>query len=121
MNLKLGTVVLYVRDLQGAKRFYSETLGLPVDERQSGPTFVGLRTAGSMLALQDAATLPPGLDGRPGASEVGLEVDDVDGVWRDWQEKGVRTLTPPRDLPFGRTFQAVDPEGHLLNVYRLAS
>jgi predicted enzyme related to lactoylglutathione lyase len=122
MEPKLGTVILYVRDLPGARRFYTEAVGLTVDERQSSPLFVGLQTAGGpMLALQDVATRAPGVEGQPGAAEVGLEVDDVDAVWHDWRAKGVRTLGEPSDKPFGRSFQAVDPEGHLLNVYRLAS
>ena len=63
--------------------------------------------------------LPPGLAGQPGGVELGLEVADVDAVFHEWKEKGVQTVTPPMDLPFGRTFVARDPEGHLIRVYRM--
>ena len=119
-RLKLGMVILFGRDLAGARRFYSETLGLPVIEELSGESFVALRPAsGSSITLQDATTLPPGVAGQPGGMELGLAVEDVDAVHAEWQAKGVRLLTPPMDLPFGRTFLAADAEGHYLRVYRL--
>ncbi len=49
---------------------------------------------------------------------IGLLVDDVDRVWRDWKAKGVNLLTEPQDLPFGRNFDARDPEGHYLSVFK---
>lgn len=121
MHYSLGIVSLYVRDLGRARAFYTETLGLPEVPELSGPTFVALRPAGgALIAVQDMTTVPPELAGAPGGFELGLEVDNVDAVWRDWTAKGVRILEEPVDRPFGRTFLAQDPEGHLLNVYRLA-
>lgn len=122
MSYRLDIVNLFVRDMQGAKAFYTETLGLPVIEEMSDTNFVALRpAAGSPITLQDAATLPPGVVVQPGGMELGLAVDDVDAVWREWTAKGVRPLSEPMDLPFGRTFLASDPEGHLLRVCRVAS
>ena len=119
-QLKLDIVNLFVRDFERAKRFYTETLGLPVIEELSGERFVALRPAsGSSITLQDAAALPPGVAAEPGGMELGLLVEDVDAVHAEWQAKGVQLLTPPMDLPFGRTFLAADPDGHYLRVYRL--
>ncbi len=50
---------------------------------------------------------------------VSFEAEDVDGVWKDWQSKGVEMVSQPEDLPFGRYFMAKDPEGRYLSVYRL--
>jgi predicted enzyme related to lactoylglutathione lyase len=121
MHYALGIVSLYVRDLDRARAFYTETLGLPEVPELSGPGFIALRPAGgSLIAVQDAATGAPGLAGAPGGCELGLAVADVDAVWREWTARGVRILSEPVDRPFGRTFLAQDPEGHLLNVYRPA-
>ena len=121
MRYGLGIVNLFVRDLERARAFYTETLGLPVIAELSGPAFVALRPAHrSPIALQDTATVPPELVGAPGGVEIGLEVEDVDAVWRDWAGKGVTIVEGPRDYPYGRAFLAHDPEGHRLNVYRLA-
>lgn len=121
MSYTLDIVNLFVRDIQREKTFWTETLGLPLVEEMSSAGFVALRPAGgSLVTLQDVETLGPGAPKQPGGCELGLEVADVDAVWRDWRAKGVELLTDPLDLPFGRTFLARAPEGHLLRVYRLA-
>jgi predicted enzyme related to lactoylglutathione lyase len=119
--MNLNFVILYVNDLDKLKKFYTESLSLPVAEEVSSPTFITLRPAGgAMLALQDktASRLPPKLEMQPGGVEVSFEVDDVDGTWQRWKEKGVEMVTEPMDLPFGRYFMAKDLEGHYLSVYR---
>src|SRR5215831_20738590 len=119
--MNLGFVVLYVRDMNSTKAFYTDVLGMNVVEAVSGPTFVTLRPAGgSLLALQDkaAALMPPAQEERPGSVELSFEVDDVDGTWKRWKEMGVALVNEPVDLPFGRYFLAQDPEGHYLSVYR---
>jgi predicted enzyme related to lactoylglutathione lyase len=119
--MNLNFVILYMNDLDKAKAFYSESLGLSVVEAVSSPTFITLRPAGgAMIGLQDknASRLPPKLEKQPGDVEVSFEVDDVDGTWQRWKEKGVEMVTEPMDLPFGRYFMAKDPEGHYLSVYR---
>lgn len=121
MQYGLGIVALFVRDLPRSEAFYTETLGLPKIAELSGPTFVALRPAhGSPIALQDASTVSPDQAEAPRGFELGREVEDVDAVWRDWAGKGVTIVDEPRDYPFGRAFLAHDPEGHRLNVYRLA-
>src|SRR5207244_3718595 len=120
-KMNLGYAVLYVRNMDEAKAFYTDVLGLTVLEEVSGPTFVTLRPAGgSMLGLQDSAAsrLPPGREQQSGSVELSFEVDDVDGTWKRWKEKGVELVTDPMDMPYGRYFMAKDPEGHYLSAYR---
>ena len=122
--MNLGFVVLYVRDMDKSKAFYTEVLGMSVVDAVSGPNFVTLRPdGGSLVALQNKATaqFPPKLEEQPGSVELSFEVDDVDGTWRRWKEQGVEIVSEPMDLPFGRYFMAKDPEGHYLSAYRLAA
>lgn len=122
--MNLGFVVLYVRDMEKSKAFYTDVLGLTVVEAVSGPNFVTLRPAGgSLIALQDkaAAKFPPALEEQSGSVELSFEVDDVDGTWKRWRDNGVEIVADPVDLPFGRYFLAKDHEGHYLSVYRFAS
>ena len=111
-------------------QFYTETLGLSVVEEQTAETFVTLAAGGTWIALADVAgpwvarklnLLPAHGETTlvPVGIELSLEVDDVDAAWREWQAKGIPTLTAPQDFPFGRAFDAQDPEGHLLNIYKL--
>jgi catechol 2,3-dioxygenase-like lactoylglutathione lyase family enzyme len=116
----LSSVTLYVEDIPTSRRFYTEKLGIPVNEDQSNDYFVMLQVKGDALfMLQSAGTAMDGFNTRSGGTEIGFEVDDVDRTYAEWKSRGVQTLTEPHDQPFGRTFNASDPDGHLLNVYRL--
>lgn len=120
MSYTLAIAILRVKNLEQARRFYHETLGFPIDETQSLPTFVMLKTVGpAWLALEDVSHQPDKA-APAGGVEIGLVVDDVDRVWQDWKSKGVNLLTEPQNLPYGRTFDALDPEGHCLNVFKPA-
>ena len=130
MNHKLGIAIIYVRDIQKMSQFYTEVLGCTVIKEQTNETFVTLAAGGTWIALADIAgpwvsrklALLPGkrdMTIAPVGIELSLEVEDVDAAWRDWQAKGAKTLTSPQDFPFGRAFDAQDPEGHLLNIYKL--
>jgi len=119
MNYTLGITILFVRDLAAERQFYAETIGLPLIGDGSSDNFALFAMAGeAQLGLQSAATAPGGKPTPPGGSQLGLIADDVDAVYRDWQAKGVELLSTPQDFPFGRAFDARDPEGHLLNVYK---
>src|SRR5690348_9060664 len=123
-SMNLGFVILYVRDMDKVKAFYTDVLGMTVVDAISGPNFVTLQPAGgSLVALQDKAIaqFPPKLEEQPGSVELSFEVDDVDNAWKRWKEQGVEIVSEPMDLPFGRYFMAKDPEGHYLSAYRLAA
>lgn len=118
--MNLGFVILYTNDMDKAKKFYTEALGLSA-EPSSAPTFIRLRSGGgSMMALQDANTtdLPPAQGTHDQSIEISFEVEDVDATYRQWKSAGVEVVTEPKDLPFGRYFMAKDPEGHYLSAYR---
>lgn len=118
MDYTMAITILRVQDLAKERRFYHETLGFPIDEAESTPTFVMLKTAGpAWLALEDVSNQPEKA-APAGSVEIGLIVDDVDRVWQEWKVKGVNLLTQPQDMPYGRTFDARDPEGHSLSVFK---
>lgn len=119
--MNLNFMILYVRDMDKSRAFYTEILGMEVVEALSSPTFVTLRPAGgAMIGLQDktAAKFPPGKETQSGSVELSFEVDDVDAIWKHWKDNGVELVSDPTDLPFGRYFLAKDPEGHYLSAYR---
>ena len=121
--MNLNFVILYTRDMDKVKAFYTEALGLTVVEALSSPTFVTLSSVGgAMIGLQDssASRLPPGKETQPGSVELSFEVEDVDATWKRWQDHGVKLVAEPIDLPFGRYCLAQDPEGHYLSAYRFA-
>lgn len=119
----LGYVVLFVEDLDRARAFYVDKVGLPVRFRAEG--YVELAVEGARFALLarsrvseltgDAHTGRPA----PGAHEssVTLLVEDVDRVHRELSSRGVSFLGVPQNRPWGqRTAFFHDPDGHLIEI-----
>jgi len=85
---------LPVQDLERARRFYSEKLGLePVDERPGGLLY---RSGNAEFALFRSAGASPGT-----FTQMGWQVDDVEGVVSELRGRGV--VFEVVDLPGFRT------------------
>lgn len=116
--MKVGIVILFVKDVARSKKFYTEVVELSVDEQQSNADFVTLKSEGTLLALQNAARLPASQPHQPPSSvEIGFNVDGVDAIYKRWKEAGAEIVLGPEDRPFGRYFVARDPDGHYLDVF----
>jgi catechol 2,3-dioxygenase-like lactoylglutathione lyase family enzyme len=116
----LSFVLLFVTSPSKSALFYRRILGLePVEE---SPTFALFALPGGvMLGLWSRATAEPLVSAPAGGSEIAFSEDDVDGLFQKWQSLGVVMAQPPTDMDFGRTFVALDPDGHRLRVFRLAT
>jgi catechol 2,3-dioxygenase-like lactoylglutathione lyase family enzyme len=120
MNHAFGMLSLYVRDVEKAKAFYTEFLGMRFIPEFSNSTFVFLQPKeGTSIALQDISALPPGAPAQAGGFEINLEVEDVDAAYQEWKAKRVEVLTEVADMGAGRWFRAKGPEGQVLSVYQL--
>jgi predicted enzyme related to lactoylglutathione lyase len=120
MNHAFGMLSLYFQDVEKAKAFYTEFLGMKLIPEFSSSTFVFLQpTEGTAIALQDLSALPPGVPAQAGGFEINLEVEDVDAAYQEWKAKGVEVLTEVADMGAGRWFRAKGPEGQVLSVYQL--
>ncbi|MFF4232308.1 VOC family protein [Streptomyces sp. NPDC001820] len=85
---------LPAQDLDRARRFYSEQLGLePVDERPGGLLY---RCGGAHFALFQSAGESPGT-----FTQMGWEVDDIEAVVSELERRGV--VFEEVDLPGLRT------------------
>jgi catechol 2,3-dioxygenase-like lactoylglutathione lyase family enzyme len=85
---------LPAQDLDRARRFYAEQLGLePVDERPGGLLY---RCGGTDFALFRSAGTSPGT-----FTQMGWEVDDIETVVSQLQQRGV--VFEEVDLPGFRT------------------
>jgi len=112
-------IILYVDKPQESGTFYSALLGrAPVD---ASPTFVLFALDnGLMLGLWSRQTVEPSPGASGGGAEVAFTVGDfvsVDATYSDWQMRGLKILQKPCDMDFGRTFVALDPDGHRLRVF----
>lgn len=117
-----NTLLLYVTDPPASGRFYAELLGrAPVE---ASPTFVlFILPSGLGLGLWGRDGVQPAPVAPAGGSEIGFKLEsaaEIDSTHAAWQAKGATIAFPPTDLDFGRSFVALDPDGHRLRVYAAA-
>ena len=112
--------LLYVDNPEASGRFYAALLGRAPVEAQ--PTFVLFAfDNGSRLGLWSRHTVVPAASAAGGGAEIAVTVADdatLDATHAAWAEKGLPILQPPTGVDFGRTFVALDPDGHRLRVFR---
>ncbi len=116
-----SSILLYVNDAATSAGFYARLLGQqPVD---ASPTFaMFILPSGLGLGLWGKTGVEPAPTAAGGGCDIGFKVETaavVDATHADWRAKGATIAMPPTDLDFGRSFVAVDPDGHRLRVYAL--
>ncbi|CAB3648678.1 MAG: VOC family protein [Achromobacter pulmonis] len=112
-------VIFYVDKPEASAAFYSALLNRPPVE--SSPTFALFALdSGLMLGLWSRHTVEPAAAGRGGCTELAFTVPDAEALGqchRDWSLRGLAILQAPTNMDFGRTFVALDPDGHRLRVF----
>ena len=105
---RFGFALEYVTDIEAAKRYYVDVLGLRV-ERQH-PQFVQFEH----FAIASDESMS-------GTRELELYwlVDDADAAFREISAKADVTL-PPKQMPFGTVFGVTDPTGQPRFLLELA-
>ena len=121
---KINATALIVKDLDAARSFYGDTIGLDVlfeDDVSTGykmadHDFLVLqeKAAAEMMSADDVGI------GTEGAHRVLMcaEVEDVDTVYQQLLDKGVNCIKAPKSQGWGRrTAYFKDPEGNLWGLY----
>src|SRR6266702_5500639 len=104
MLLGLNFVMLHVPDIEQARAFYTEKLGMVMEDQQSG--FVQFKQnagMGAIFALSEQAGVSP----HQGV-ELWWMVDNADATYARLVSIGVESLSQPTDKPFGRAFTIKD-------------
>lgn len=112
-------VLLYVDNPYASAEFYSVLLGKqPVE---LSPTFaMFVLENGVKLGLWSRHTTEPAPAALPGSSELAFSVKDpaaVNALYQEWGSRKLRLAQAPREMDFGFTFVALDPDGHRLRVF----
>lgn len=114
---KLDFVLLFVSNPAKSAEFYGKIFGLkPVEQ---SPTFALFALENIMLGLWLRDTAEPKVTAAPGASDIAFCKDDVDAVYKEWLDLNIPMLQGPTDLDFGRSFVALDPDGHRIRIMKL--
>jgi catechol 2,3-dioxygenase-like lactoylglutathione lyase family enzyme len=111
-------VILYVASAKASEAFYADLLGRPAVD--ASPNFAMFAMAsGQMLGLWTRTDVKPAANA-PGGAEIAFAVESnaaVDERCADWRKRGLEIAQSPTDMDFGRTFVALDPDGHRLRVF----
>lgn len=115
---ELGIVLLFVKSPAASATFYSNLFAIkPVEQ---SPTFAMFALSnGVMLGLWSRYTAEPVVAAEPGAFEICFAVEDVDAAYENWVSQGIIMIQKPTEMDFGRTFVALDPDGHRIRIYKL--
>jgi catechol 2,3-dioxygenase-like lactoylglutathione lyase family enzyme len=114
LGMRIGMVMLGVRDVSAAAAFYREKLGLAPKGQFEG--FAFFEAGPVTLVLSDA--LAKNRDHVAGATELVFPVDHVGESYRELKAAGVTFLNEPRVVTgasWGVNF--TDPDGHWLSLF----
>jgi len=106
---EFGFVLEYVRNIEAAKRFYVETMGLEIE--RTSPEFVQFKN----FAI--ASDEPLGSTGEP---EVYWIVDDAQAAFNELSQKA-EVVLPLKEMPFGKVFSIRDPAGQPVYLIEFAA
>lgn len=117
MSITMKNIVLFVTDLNKAKKFYVELLGLPLaGESQMMMEFFpgGGATMGVALALQDDARA---LVGRH--TGITLQVKGIGKLCERLRDGGATFIEPLEESPWGKMAVVADPDGNQFALVEL--
>ena len=111
-------MLLYVENPAASGRFYEKLLGTaPVAQ---SPGFVAFRFENGLgLGLWSTTATDFVSAGSGNRGEIAVVVEDdaqIDRLHDTWRAEGVTIEQAPFTAVFGRTFVALDPDGHRIRV-----
>jgi predicted enzyme related to lactoylglutathione lyase len=124
-HMRLSSAMLYVKDLERMKQFYSTMLGVQPTNQDWTDTWASFDTGGARFALHAIPaeiaqrieiTAPPAPREKDPVKLI-FEVKDVESERARLESLGIRILRRPWQQP-GVACDAVDPEG---NVFQICS
>jgi predicted enzyme related to lactoylglutathione lyase len=114
MKIKHVAFFLYpVTDLQRARRFYEQTLGLTLETDFNGH-WLEYDINGATLAISDM--LPDKSPVKTGG--LALEVDDLEAGVEQLQQKGVTIVAEPAAYPACKLALIADPDGNVIGLHQ---
>src|SRR5262245_61183434 len=112
----LTTVSFYAEDLEAAKRWYTEFLGMEPYFTREGYFEFRIGDYQSELGFIDARFKPPAADG-PGGAIVYWAVDDLQATLERLESMGAKVFGKPMEYgPGFVTASVIDPFGNVLGI-----
>ncbi|MBE7180590.1 MAG: hypothetical protein INR71_05150 [Terriglobus roseus] len=116
----LSLVTLYVTNPEVSAAFHADLLGQPPVQASADFVMSSL-PVGASIGLWSHHNVKPQAEATSGGCELTFKASDVDAVYADWKRRGLTIAVQPTELPFGRTFLALDPDNDRLRVFTPAT
>ncbi len=117
MGAHVSNINLYVRDVEASVRFYVDVLDLRHDAERSHPPGFALLRSGDLTITLQGPDAPGSVFGQSGSFELGFETDDIPKL-RDRLAAAGSEVTPIQTMGWGSGFDAKDPDGFRLAIFR---
>ena len=113
----LATISFYAADLEAARQWYTDLLGIEAYFRMPGYVEFRIGRDEDELGIIDRRYAPAGEPGTPGGAVVYWHVDDVEATLASLKSRGATEFQPPTDRGHGFVTAAViDPFDNILGV-----
>ena len=114
-----ASIVYYVSDIARTEKFYTETLGIPLERQEGAPPFwlQGQLDQGLTVIFFEME----GVRGTTPALIFEINEGGIDDIVAALVEQGVTIVTPVSEAPGGWSADFVDPDGFGLGLYQSAS
>jgi predicted enzyme related to lactoylglutathione lyase len=117
MKIKnIAFVGIPVTDMQRAREFYEEVLGLRVAEQMGGGRWVEYDVGNNTLAIASVGAEWQPSDQGTGAA---LEVENFDEAIKRLKDRHVRFAVEPMETPCCRMAIVQDPDGNKVAIHKL--
>jgi predicted enzyme related to lactoylglutathione lyase len=117
MKIKgIGFVAIPVTDIERARSFYEEVLGLRTSDEMMGGKWIEYAVGDDTLAIANVSdTWTPSEQGTGAA----FEVEDFDEAIRRLKDRHVRFAAEPFETPCCHMAIVQDPDGNKLMIHKL--
>ncbi len=109
-------ITFHVSNLEKAAKFYEETLGL--EKKYEYSSYVGFECGGVEIGL--IPKIPEGQKVSTASRSVEFLVDDVEKVYTELKNKGVKFIKELHEEPWGgKQATFTDPDGNILEIAQI--
>lgn len=123
-NMQLRNAILYVKDMERMKRFYSEMLRANPTSMDGTDAWATFETGGARFSLhaipaeiaKSIEIESPPTPREQHAVKLSFEVKDVESEHTRLESLGIQMLRRPWQKP-GEACDAVDPEGNVFQIF----
>ncbi|MCH4091200.1 VOC family protein [Acetobacter sp.] len=111
-------IAIQTEDLQAARAFYGDRLGLPV--LQETPQTIVFDSKPAPFAVRKPLVDLEAVQGKLGwGIALWFGCDDADALHEELKAAGTKIAFPPKDGPFGRYFAFRDPFGYTITAHTI--